>query len=392
MAGFKINIELKECTRCVQDTTVPGIEFDENGVCNFCHGHDELIRIFPNDEKGERYLQQLFSKMKKDGKDKNYDCVVGISGGRDSTFLLWCCVKIWKLRILAVHFNDGFDNPVAGENMLRAVEILGVKLITITSDWKEAKDLKITFLKASTPDLNLGTDIGIASSIYSVAHKEDIKHILIGQSFRTEGIKPLSWAFFDGDYLRNVQQEFGTVKLRKWQPNDAGFNFGIKELFYYSIIKNIKTYTPFYYYPYIREEGQAIIEKELGWVYPGAHYFDDLYHSLIKYVHRVKFNIDMNMNSDSGMVRSGQLDREVALKRKHGIYAIEDPKVIDLCIKRLALSREEFDSYMQLPVKTFRDYKTSYNIIRWMKLPIYILSQFNIIPKITYYKYFKFGK
>jgi hypothetical protein len=189
-----------------------------------------------------------------------------------------------------------------------------------------------------------------------------------------------------------VQKQFGTIPLRKWKPNDAGFNFGVKELFYYSIIKGIKTYTPFYYFPYIRKDGQAIIEKELGWIYPGAHYFDDLYHSLIKYVHRVKFNIDMNMNSDSGMVRSGQLERDVALKRKHGIYAIEDPKVIDLCIKRLALKKDDFESYMQLPVKTFRDYKTSYNIIRWMKFPIYILSQMNIIPKITYYKYFKFGK
>jgi len=386
------NIELKECSRCVQDTSVPGIEFDKDGICNFCHSHDELTKIFPNDKRGEQYLNKLFSTIKKDGKDKNYDCVVGISGGRDSTFLLWCCVKIWKLRVLAVHFNDGFDNPVAGENMLKAVEKLGVKLITITSDWKEAKDLKITFLKASTPDLNLGTDIGIASSIYSVAHKENIKHILIGQSFRTEGIKPLSWAFFDGDYLRNVQQQLGTVKLRKWTPNDAGFNFGVKELFYYSILKGIKTYTPFYYYPYIRKDGQAIIEKELDWVYPGAHYFDDLYHSLIKYVHRVKFNIDMNMNSDSGMVRSGQLDRNIALQRKHGIYSIEDPKVIDLCIKRLALSREDFDSFMKLPVKTFRDYKTSYPIIRLMRFPIYILSQLNLIPKITYYKYFKFGK
>lgn len=387
-----ISNNFQECTRCVQDTTVPGIEFDENGVCNFCHGHEELTRIFPNDERGQQFLNNLFEKIKKDGKHKSYDCVVGISGGRDSTYLLWCCVKLWKLRPLAVHFNDGFDNPVAGENMLKAVEKLGVKLITITSDWREGKDLKITFLKASTPDLNLGTDIGIASSIYSVAHKEGIKHILIGQSFRTEGIKPLSWAFFDGDYLRNVQKELGTVELRKWKADDAGFNFGIKELFYYSVIKGIKTYTPFYYFPYIRKEGQAIIEKELDWVYPGAHYFDDLYHALIKYIHRVKFNIDMNMNSDSGMVRSGQLEREVALKRKHGVYAIEDPKVIDLCIKRLALSKEEFERYMQLPVKTFRDYKTSYNIIRWMRIPIYILSQLHLIPKITYYKYFKFGK
>jgi hypothetical protein len=376
----------------VQDTTVPGIKFDKDGICNFCHSHAELEEIFPNDEKGAQYLEKLFDKMRSEGKGKPYDCVIGISGGRDSTYLLWCAVKVWGLRPIAVHFNDGFDNPVAGENMLRAVEKLDVKLITITSDWREGKDLKITFLKASTPDLNLGTDIGIASSIYSIAHKENIKHILIGQSFRTEGIKPLSWAFFDGDYLRSVQRQLGKIKLRPWKASDAGFNFGTRELFYYSILKGIKTYMPFYYYPYIRSEGQEIITRELGWVYPGAHYFDDLYHSLIKYIHRVKFNIDMNMNSDSALVRSGQLEREVALIRKHGIYAIEDPKVIDLCIKRLGMTQEEFDGYMSLPVKTFRDYKTSYPLIRFLRFPIWLCCQLHIIPKITYYKYFKFGK
>jgi len=100
----------------------------------------------------------------------------------------------------------------------------------------------------------------------------------------------------------------------------------------------------------------------------------------------------MNMNSDSGMVRTGQLDRDIALARKHGVYSIEDPKVIDLCIKRLGISRDTFEGYMQLPLKTFRDYKTSYTVIRWMRIPIYILSQLHLIPKITYYKYFKFGK
>jgi tRNA(Ile)-lysidine synthase TilS/MesJ len=382
----------QECTRCVQDTTVPGIQFDKNGVCNFCHSHDELERIFPNDSNGERFLDGLFTQIKKYGQDKPYDCIVGISGGRDSTYLLWCCVKLWGLRPLAVHFNDGFDNPVAGENMLKAVEKLGVKLITVTSDWREAKDLKISFLKASTPDLNLGTDIGIASSLYSIAYKEGLKHILIGQSFRTEGIKPLSWAFFDGDYLRNVQKQFGTIPIRPWKPDNAGFNFGKKELLYYAIVKGIHTYTPFYNFPYIRKEGQEIIEKELEWVYPGAHYFDDLYHSLIKYVHRVKFNIDMNMNSDSGLVRSGQLERSIALQRKHGIYAIEDPKVIQLCIKRLGITQDEFESYMQLPIMTFRNYKTSYALIRWMRIPIYLFCRLHLIPRITYYKYFKFGK
>lgn len=390
--GVETKKQQQQCVRCVQDSSVPGIEFDKNGVCNFCHLHDKMEKIFPNGTNGEQIMADFVSKMKREGKHKKYDCVVGVSGGRDSCYLLYLVVKKWGLRPLAVHFNDGFDNPVAGENMIKAVKKLGVDLRTITSDWREAKALKIDFLKASVPDLNMGTDIGIASSLFGTAHKEGVKYILIGQSFRTEGVKPLSWSFFDGDYLRNVHAKFSDLPLRKWTANDPGFNLGIKEMFYYTVIKGIKTITPMYYTDYIRKDAEEIIKKELDWVYPGAHYFDDLYHSLIKYVHRVKFNIDMNMNSDSALVRSEQLSRDIALERAHGVYSIEDPKIIDLCIKRLGISRDDFDSYMALPPKTFRDYKTGYRYIKWMKYPIKMFSYMNLLPRVTFDKYFNCGK
>lgn len=390
--GKVSNLHEQVCSRCVQDTSVPGISFNSKGECNFCELHDKMTQLFPNDERGEAYLKKTFDAIKKENKHKKYDCIVGISGGRDSTYLIYKVVKDWGLRPLAVHFNDGFDNPVGGENMINAVKKLGVELRTITSDWREAKDLKISFLKASTPDLNLGTDIGIASSLYGMAHKEGLKHILIGQSFRTEGVKPLSWSYFDGDYLRNVQKDFGSVKLKPWTANEPNFNLGIKELFYYTAIKGIKTITPFYYHNYVRKDAEAIITKELDWVYTGAHYFDDLYHSLIKYVHRVKFNIDLNMNSDSALVRSGQLDRTTARERAHSIYKIESERIIDLCVKRLGITHEEFQSYLALPPKTFRDYKTSYNYIRLAKLPIYVMSRLNLVPKVAYDKYFNCGE
>jgi len=389
--GLKTALRKQVCVRCVQDTSVPGISFDQNGVCSFCNLHDKMEILFPNGPKGKEILANIFRQIKESGKGKKYDCIVGISGGRDSIYLLWNVVKVWNLRPLAVHFNDGFDNPVAGENMLKAVRKLGVELRTISSDWREGKDLKIDFLKASTPDLNLGTDIGIATALYSVAARENLKHILIGQSFRTEGIKPLSWAFFDGTYLRSVHAQFGSVPLRPWSPEDAGFHLGPREMFYYTVYRGIKTFTPFYYSDYIRAEGEEIIKKELDWTYTGAHYFDDLYHSLIKYIHRVKFNIDMNMNSDSALVRSGQMDRALALQRAHGIYAIEDPKVIDLCIKRLGVSSADFGRWMALPPKTFRDYKTSYPLFKAAKWPIRIFSELNMIPRVTYYKYFECG-
>ena len=390
--GIKVNIPYMTCKRCIQDSSVPDIKFDADGICNFCHLHNAVEKIFPNAEKGQIILEKIYTQIKKKIRSKNYDCVVGISGGRDSIYLLYLTVKLWGLRPLAVHFNDGFDNPVAGENMVNACRKLGVELRTITSDWRESKALKIDFLKASTPDLNMGTDVGIASALFGVAALENIKYILIGQSFRTEGIKPLTWSFLDGTYLKSVHKKFTQTPLRQWTPDDPGFNLGIKEMFYYTVIRGIHTLLPMYNFNYIRKDAEQLIVKELNWVYPGAHYYDDLYHSLIKYVHRVKFNIDMNMNSDAALVRSGQLDRDTALQRAHSVYAIEDPKVIELCIKRLGLTQEAFDSFMILPPKTFKNYKTSYSYIKAAKYIIKLLSALNILPKITYYKYFYFGK
>ena len=377
------------CSRCVQDERVPNIVFDDSQVCNYCHIHEEMEKEYPNDHRGEKKLKSLIREIKKSGKNKKFDCAAGISGGRDSTFLLWLAVKKWGLRPLAVHFNDGFDNPVAGENMLKACKKLGVELLTLTSHWKEAKDLKIDFLKASTPDLNLGSDIGIASSLYGACASHGIKHILLGQSFRTEGIKPLAWSFFDGDYLRNVHSIFGSAKLSPWSPEKPGFHLGLREMAYYTLKKRIFVWTPIYYYPYIRKEAEEILRSDLSWKYPGAHYFDDLYHSLIKYIHRVKFDIDLNMNSDSALVRSGQMSREEALRRKNSIYHIEDEDILRLCVKRLALSKMEFEDYMAIPKKTFRDYPTSWNLLKKLKIPVKILSSLNLLPKIAYRKYFQ---
>ena len=379
------------CKRCIVDITVPGATFDTEGVCNYCYLQDRLSKEFPNGTEGEKIINYYLGKIKKAGRGKKYDCVLGISGGRDSMFTLWLAVKKWGLRPLAVHFNDGFGNPVSGENMIKGCRTLGVGFRTITSDWRESKDLKIAQLKASTPDFGNSTDIGIATALYGVATKENIKYIIIGQSFRTEGIAPLEWNYMDGKYLKDVHKKFGKTKLRKWTPEDPGFNLTMKEMFYYTIVKRIKTIPLLYFYDYIRSEADVILKKELDWVYPGAHYFDDLIQSLITHILRIKFNADRRKYNYSALIRSGQIDREEALKRVQAVYSIEDPEVIDLCIKRLGLSDEEFSKILQLPPKTFRDYSTNYSLIKLFKYPIFVLSKFNILPCTAYDKYFNCG-
>lgn len=390
--GIKKQGTFQRCTKCISDSTIPGIVFNSNGVCNFCELHNKWCKIYPNDARGEEELQKIIKRIKRDGKNKKYDCVIGISGGRDSTYILFLAVKKYGLRPLAVHFNDGFDNPVGGENMLKATKLLGVELITITSDWRLAKDLKIAFIKASTPDLNQGTDVGIGAACYGVAYKKKIKHILFGQSFRTEGIKPLSWAYIEGEYLKNVHALFGNTAFKRWEPSSPAYNFGVKELGFYTLLHGIKLHAPLYYENYVRKEAEAIISKELGWVYPGAHYYDDLYWSLITYVHRVKFNIDFRLNSYSALVRDGQMNREEALEKVKDRYVMEDPKIIDLCLKRLGISKVDFELWMNLPPLTFRDYKTGYNKLRWFRPVIKLVCKMGVLPEIVYDKYFLCGE
>ncbi|UOQ67789.1 hypothetical protein MUN86_07990 [Hymenobacter volaticus] len=373
------------------DTTVPGITFDGQGECNFCEVHNHMDRAFPLGEAGRKKVQEIAADIKRLGKGKKYDCVLGVSGGRDSSFTLWYCVVKLGLRPLAVHFNDGFGNPVAGENMVKACHKLGVEMRTITSDWRESKDLKIAFLKASTPDMEEGTDVGIATALYGVAAKEGIQRIVIGQSFRTEGIAPLTWNYLDGKYLKAVHKQFGTVPLRPWKADDPGFHLDLEQMFYYAFIRRIKTVTLLYHVDYVRADVDELLARELEWVNPGAHYFDDLYQSVIYYLNRTKFNIDRRLFNYSALVRSDQMSREVALERVKHINGIEDERVINLCIKRLGLTRAEFEEIVKAPPKTFRDYPNNYSLIRKLRWPIKILSQLNLIPESAYDKYFNCG-
>lgn len=377
------------CSRCICDTTFPNISFDDGGVCNFCKAHGRLERAFPLNDESARKVEKIVAQAKRHGAKKKWDCVVGVSGGRDSTYLLHLLTKKYGLRPLAVHFNDGFGNPTAGENMTRATSKLGVELRFITSDWRESKDLKIAFLKSSTPDLEQGTDIGAFACLYGEAAKEGLKHVFVGHSFRTEGISPLSWNYLDGKYLKEVHSEFGTVPLRPWAPGNPGFNLEPRHVAYYAIYRGIRVVSPFYYLPYVRSDVDQIITNELGWVNPGAHYFDDLYQSLMTFVFRTKFDMDRRKFNYSALVRSGQMSREEAIEKVREIYAIEDPKVIDLCIKRLGLTHGQFDEMIAAPAKTFRDYRTSYDLIKLCRLPIWVLTKIGLLPGTTYAKYFE---
>jgi len=383
--------EYRICGRCIMDTSVYGITFDENGECNFCKLHDKLDAEFPLGAEGDRRLSELMAKIRKAGKGNKYDCIVGVSGGRDSTYLLYCAVKKFGLRPLAVHFNDGFDNPVCGKNIKAAVERLGVDLRTITSDWRESKAIRLALLRASVTSLEVGTDLGIINALYGVAARENIAYIINGMDFRSEGLSPLTWNYTDGRYLKSVLKQFGAGQIRKWTPTDPGFTLLPSTVFYYSVLRGIKFVTPYYHYRYRLDEIEPVITGKLGWEAPGAKYFDDLYQSLIYYVNRVKFGIDKRRMTYSALIRSGQMERATAVEEMKRPSEVEDPKVIDLCIKRLGMTREEFDGIMALPPRIFLDYPNNYWIFRLLKGPIYLACRMGLLPAIAYDKYFNCG-
>jgi N-acetyl sugar amidotransferase len=375
------------CTKCTMDTTVPRITFDLDGVCNYCYLQNELELEYPIGPMGDLHLENLYGKIRVNKKNKQYDCIVGISGGRDSTYLLYHLTKEAGLNCLAVHFNDGFGNPVAGENMQKMTRKLGVDLRTISADWRESKDIKLACLKSSTPDLNLGVDLGLGAALYGVATAENIKYVFIGQSFRTEGIAPLEWNYLDGRYLEALHRKFGTIELRKWQPTNPGFHLNWQHLLYYTVFRRISVVAPLYYMNYVRSEVDKILLRELDWINPGAHYFDDLYQALLTHIVRRKFNIDRRKFNYAALVRSGQMTREEALNKIKSIYSVEDSKIISLCLKRLEITEDDLEFFINEPPKTFNDYPNLLTVIRRFSYFVKILTMLHIIPKSLYKKY-----
>jgi len=199
------------CNRCILDTTVNDIWFDDNGECKYCKIHDEMEKVHPLGPEMDTELKKVVETIKQKGKGKKYDCIVGLSGGRDSTYTLLTAVKL-GLRPLAVHFDNSWNSDISVKNIKKACDKLNVELFTIVADWEEFKDLQIAFLKSSTPDADIPTDYAIYSTLYHVANKEGVKYILNGHSFRTEGTSPISWTYMDPLYVKSVYKKYGKRK------------------------------------------------------------------------------------------------------------------------------------------------------------------------------------
>lgn len=372
----------KICTRCILDTTVADIWFDDKGECKYCKINDEMERDHPLGPESTKKLKEIVEKIKKDGKGLQYDCIAGTSGGRDSTYTLLKAIEL-GLRPLAVHFDNGWNTEISVKNIKKTCEKLNIPLYTVVADWEEFKDLQVSFLKASTPDSDIPTDYAIYSVLFKVAAKEGVKYILNGHSFRTEGTSPISWTYMDDRYLKAVHKKFGKIKKIKSFPV-----LTLPSLLYYAFVKRIKDVRLLEYMEYNKKEVDKVLTAQLDWEYYGGHHHENVYTKFFQsYYLPKKFNIDKRKTELSALVRSGQITREEALREINSSHYQYDPTVVEYAINKLGLTKEDFDKIMNSPNKTHDDYPNYLPLIKAMRFPIKVATKLKLLPHILYLKY-----
>ena len=371
---------MKSCSRCLYDETVPNISFDENGVCNYCHIHDQLNQEYPTGEEGKRRLNAIANKIRKDGRGKPYDVIVGVSGGADSSYLVYLAKEL-GLRPLGVHFDNTWDSTVAVENIHDVLKKLDVDLYTYVVDNKEYDDIYRSFLKAGVPDVEAPTDIGLAAVLNMATEKYGIKYIFEGHSFRTEGVAPLGWIYMDGKYIQSVQKQYGTMQLKTY-PNILMPSF-IK----WTAILQLKKIRPLYYVDYVKKDAMAMLTQELGWEWYGGHHLENRFTAFWHtYFMPKRYGIDTRLLGHSALVRSGQITREQGLEML-SVPQEYDPEMLEMVKKRLGFSDEEFEQIMNLPRRTYRDFKTYKQTFESMRVFWWLMYKLNRVPKSFYIKF-----
>ncbi|MBU1097714.1 MAG: N-acetyl sugar amidotransferase [Bacteroidetes bacterium] len=368
------------CSRCLYDSGIPNIIFDSNGVCSLCKLSEKMEEEYPNDERGERILKDLAHKMKNAGRGKEYDCIVGVSGGCDSSFLLYKMVDL-GLRPLAVHFDNTWNSRIATENIHRVTKKLDVDLFTIVVNNKEFDDIIRSFFYASVPDINITTDIALAATLYKAAEKFKVKYQIEGHSFRTEGVSPLGWTYMDARYIKSVLAEYGTYKI-KTLPN-----LWMKDFLRWMLFLRIKKIRPLYYIDYQKEEVKKFLHDEFGWEWYGGHHLEN---KLSVFSHTYffprKVGIDQRANGFSALVRSNQMERDEAIRLLSSPPEY-DQDTVDYFIKRMNITPEEFERVINLPMKTYRDFKTYKKYFELMRPFFWIMYKQGLVPKSFYVKY-----
>lgn len=363
------------------DTRVPGIRFDAQGVCQYCHMQDRLEKQFPLGEAGERYLNRIADNAQRAGRGKPFDCVVGVSGGRDSSYCLYYVKEVMGLRPLAVHFDNGWDSEVAKTNISRLCDALDVELHTIIMDWPESRELTNANIRACVPYIDIFDDVGIANALYRTADKENIKYIFLAHSFREEGVTPLLWNYMDGRFQQAIIDRFCKIPLKQYQ------NIDIYDMLRWIFVKGIRVVNVTNYYDDTGDQVEKLMTEKMNWLDTGQHHMDNELFALVYYYARHKFGFDWRVVELSAKVRTGVTSREDALRALSEVPFFENEALVNYCLKKQGFSREEFDAILKAPNKYFTDYPSYYPLIRAMRWPLYFLCRTHLLPAHAYEKF-----
>jgi len=372
------NIQI--CSRCVYDETVPKITFDSDGVCNYCHIHDELVARYPLGEDGQRCLEKLAQDIKKSARGKKYDCIVGVSGGCDSSYLVIRLVEL-GLKPLAVHFDNTWNSPIATQNIYNVLNKLDVDLYTYVVDNREYDDILRAFMLSGAKDLDAPLDIGLAAVLYNAAEKHGLKYIIEGHSFRTEGIAPLGWSYMDGRYVASVHKEYGRVKPKTYP------NMTLSRFLRWTVFRGIRRVRPLYFMNYPKEEIKKRLTQKFDWQWYGGHHLESRFSAFCHlYVLPQRWNDDLRYLGHAALVRSNQLERQEALRELQN--PVECPEeILNLVKKRLGFNDEEFERVMALPKKTWRDFPNYKRTFERLRPLFYLLAKIGRVPESFYVKF-----
>ncbi len=362
------------CLRCVMDSTASEIVFDENGVCNFCKHYDVVrTKDLYQDEAGQQRLEALIAQIKEKGKNSEYDCLIGLSGGVDSSYVAFL-VKKFGLRALAIHLDNGWNTELAVTNVEQIVKRLDIDLTTYVLDWREFKDIQTSFLKSGISNIEIPTDHAIWAILIKTAGKMKIPYIIAGNNVVTESIMPESWLYGskDSKLIKAIHNKFGKVKMKTY-PSLTTFNY-----VEYLLLRGIRWVPILNYIPYKKDEAKKLLMDELGWRdYGGKHYesiFTRFFHA---YYLPVKFGYDLRKSYLSAMVCSGQMTREEALEELAQPPALKEMLTQDreYVVKKLGLTEQEFEQILNSPNKTFEDYPNTDAMWRRMNWFVQIARQ-----------------
>ncbi len=359
------NRKYQVCSNCVMDTSDSLIEFDERGYCDHCNNY--YNNILPNwhpDEVGTRELNRIVDKIKKAGDGKKYDCIIGLSGGVDSSFLLYYAVEKLGLRPLVLSADTGWNLNVAVENIEKLVKGLKLDLYTEVIDWNEMKDLQLAYFKAQVPYQDTPQDHAIFASLYNYAAKNGIKYVLTGGNYSTECVRePNEWVYLnDLRQIKDIHKKFGIRPLKNL-PLCGMFKYRL----YYRYFKGMKVVKPLDLIPYKKADAIALLHDKFGWQPYANKHFESIFTRFYEGYWLVKkFGYDKRRAHFSSLILTGQMTREEALKLLSEppydeALAMQDMEYV---AKKLGLTKEAFLEMMNGVNKTFRDYKSTYFLIQ----------------------------